>query len=291
MVQSWQCPSEEMMARTGILGTDFSFLNVTAYTCKGQMAMARAASVGSMRGDTPLANWKLLVSSDITESINHSWGKYESMSGKLQELVDSTAATISSGASIGSGAFTGKQQSSPTQIQAGSLGQAGNSANSMLTAAAEQSGLTSEQVKNTKLDASMVYQDSTNRQFNIELELVAFSNPKREVYDPIRAFMEFSCASAKGMFGIDFPALFTLHSTSKGGSGVISIELAALVSVQPTWKFPWKDGYPMAASVTLTFVEIPPLYRQTLKGQSIVSSSADPKLVENQYKFKAQKEG
>lgn len=288
MVQSWQCPSEELMARSGIDGTDFSFLNIIAYECKGQMAFARAASTNSMRG-AQLASWKVLVSSDITESINHSWGKYESMSGKLQELVDQTAATVSSGTYIGSGALTGSQQSSTPQAQAGSIGQAGNSINSLLTAAAERGGLTSEQVKNTKLDASVIYQDSTNRQFNIEIELVAFSNPKREVYDPLRALMEYSCASAKGAFGIEFPAVFSLHSGTNGKGGVFSIELAALQAIQPTWKFPWKDGYPMAASATLTFMEIPPLYRQTMRGQSIVSSSADPGLVENQYRFKAQK--
>lgn len=289
MAEEWTCPSKELMARTGIDGTDFSYLTIIAYECKGQMAMARAASVGAVRGDKALATWKLLVSSDITETINHSWGKYESMAGKLQELVDKTAAAVSSGASIVSGAFTGKQQSSPVQTQMGSLGQAGNSMNSMLTVAAEQSGLTSEQVKHTKLDASVVYQDSTNRQFTIEIELVAFADPKKEVYDPIRALMEYSCASANGVFGVEFPAVFSLHSSSNGKGGVFSIDLAALQSVQPTWKFPWKDGYPMAASVTLTFMEIPPLYRQTMRGQSIVSSSADPGLVENQYRFKAQK--
>ena len=113
MVQSWTCPSKELMARTGIDGTDFSYLTVIAYECKGQMAMARAASVGAVRGDKALARWKLLVSSDITETINHSWGKYESMSGKLQELVDQTAAAVSSGAYIGSGALPLPGKTSP----------------------------------------------------------------------------------------------------------------------------------------------------------------------------------
>ena len=273
-MNNYQCPSPALIARSGIEGKDFTYLNIVAYECLGQMAFARAATVGSMRG-APIESWKLLISSDLTESINHSWGKYESISGKLQELIDTTAATVSSGVGVGNAALTGQQKSTNPTANVSSVGAAGNSLNDLLTAGMEQMGLTSEPVKNTKLDSSVVYQDSTNRQFSIELELVAYEDARKEVYEPIRAFMELSCASAKGAFGIDFPAIFSLKSESMGGAGVVNINMAALIATQPTWRFPWKDGYPMSASITLTFLEIPPLYRQTLNGKSIVTSSKE----------------
>ena len=116
----------------------------------------------------------------------------------------------------------------------------------------------------TKSDAAIVYQDSANRQYSIEFELHAWRDPKTEVYDPIRSLFEYSCANiAKDSFlSIELPYVFDIQI-----GNAVQIKYAALTAVQPTWKFPWKDGYPMHATVSLTFMEIPPLYRVTMGGK------------------------
>ena len=105
-------PPRKMIARSGIEEIDFAYLYLAAYPCGNQMAFARAASPISMRASqTPSAVWKLLISADVSENVNHTWGKYEAMSGKLQELANTAMSQVAGGESIGKGILTGQQPS------------------------------------------------------------------------------------------------------------------------------------------------------------------------------------
>lgn len=264
---TYYSPPQALMQGMGTEGRDFVYLFIDAYECQTQFALARAASYSKMRG-SKLDSWELLISSDVNESINHTWGKYEAMAGKLMELMDEGTKTIVGATTIVKSANLEKAFSNPASI------------NQLFSNVIEGSGLAGQQVGQSKIDASTVYQDSQNRTYTFEFEFVAYQDPKFEVYEPVRRLMELSCAdTTDSAVGIQFPAIFEIFTaTSRGkGRGALSIKNCALTSVQPTWKFPWKEGYPMSASVALTFVELPPLYRKTLNGKELITVTSNAK--------------
>jgi hypothetical protein len=49
-------------------------------------------------------------------------------------------------------------------------------------------------------------------------------------------------------------------------SEIIDYPVCALTSVQPDYKAPYVDGYPMTITLTLTFEDLQPIFRTFLKG-------------------------
>ena len=85
---TFNCPDPGMINTIGPIGMgDFVFLEITAKPLIKQLAWGRAA-VFDMQLGKASDSWKILVSQDIIESVSHTWGKYDSMAGKLQEATD-----------------------------------------------------------------------------------------------------------------------------------------------------------------------------------------------------------
>ena len=258
MAENYQCPSAELLSRMGQGGGDFCWITIVARELVSQAAFARSTSAMEV-GKTELARWRILTSRDISENVQHTWGKYESVSGKIQEMGHDLSKNWEAVTGIG-----GQVVKEANKLSDKSTPITGNDAITSSIAT-----MNAQTVAKTKLDSSVVYLDSPNRTFQISLDLFAFSDPKKEVYDPIRKFMELSCPSQAGaLLGIEFPAVFSLRSEP---AGVLSVKYAALTSAQPTWIYPFKAGYPMSASVDLQFTEISPLYRQTLNQKNILN--------------------
>lgn len=254
---TYECPNFGMLNSIGPRGMgDFVFLEISAKPLLKQKAWGRAAVFDMNAGlGKEVCSWKILVSQDIIESISHTWSKYDSMAGKLQEATDLVVKPTAEALSLNKDGIAGLATGKSLQESEAALVNTFKNTN----------------VVATKADAAIVYQDSANRQYNIEFELHAYKDAKTEVFDPIRSLFEYSCADvAQGDFlSIKLPHVFSIRVGK-----AMELKYAALVAVQPTWKFPWKNGYPMHASVSLTFMEIPPLYRTNIDGKVKVTTNS-----------------
>jgi hypothetical protein len=115
-----------------------------------------------------------------------------------------------------------------------------------------------------KLDTPVTFKDSNRRTLDITVELADQGNTCNDVFKPVRMLEKYSCAK-KGS-GVDFelPYIFTVRTkTSEGYNSLIYMNNAALISVQPTWYGPYRNGYPSKCELLLSFRDMEPLYRNS----------------------------
>ena len=124
-----------------------------------------------------------------------------------------------------------------------------------------------------KVDEALVYQDSPRRSMTFKLNLAAKSDPYDEVYEPVKKLQWYSCARmGGGLVSIEWPHLFHIKVGEYGGQELMEMKLAAMQNCDVVWKMPFvgqnKGGLlPCVAELTLTFIELAPLYKQTLEQQ------------------------
>lgn len=203
-----------------------------------------------------LAEWKLLASKEIVESVSHDWGEYESIGSRLSQKIGELKTGLKEFGAVKEGAVKAGKEI------------VGGSAESAARAFA--AGLTSSNVPKWKVDTSLIYKDSKRMEYSLTFHLAQLPNttPYDAVFKPVRRLEELSCASLAGDFiGINFPAVFRVY-TSPGD--IINIKYAALTAVQPTWREPFKNGYPISCELQLTFVDIEPLYRSSFESRGRV---------------------
>jgi hypothetical protein len=113
-----------------------------------------------------------------------------------------------------------------------------------------------------KVDTPLVYTGSQRRQMSFTFTLQEYKDAYSDVLRPIHEFRKLSCAGIEGQSidKIDFPAIFMIQTTPLG---FISIKDAALVDVQVTWNSPHTGGVPKRAELTLTFLDLRPLYKSS----------------------------
>ena len=49
------------------------------------------------------------------------------------------------------------------------------------------------------------------------------------------------------------------------------MEYAAITSIQPTWKEPYRFGIPIVCELTISFTDMSPLFKKTLETGSIIN--------------------
>ena len=123
-----------------------------------------------------------------------------------------------------------------------------------------------------KVDEALVYQDSPRRSMTFKLNLAAKSDPLSEVYMPVKKLQYYSCARmGAGIVSIEWPHLFNVKVCQMGGQPLMEMKLAAMQNCDVVWKMPFiadaGDLLPCVAELTLTFIELAPLYKQTLEQQ------------------------
>ncbi len=124
-----------------------------------------------------------------------------------------------------------------------------------------------------KVDEALVYQDSPRRSFTFKLNLAAKNDAYEEVYMPVKKLQWYSCAGIDGdsMVSVNWPHLFNVSVREwDGGLMLLEMSLAALQNCDVTWKMPYIKTSrlaPCVADLSLTFIELAPLYKQTLEEQ------------------------
>ena len=104
----------------------------------------------------------------------------------------------------------------------------------------------------------------------LEFNLIAEKDAKRDVLDVIQDLQKYSSPGINQRSGIDIEFPYYFEVITQPGEA-IKYTTCALEAVQSTYNVPWVNGYPVQASLQLTFKDISPLFRQTIKSGSIIN--------------------
>jgi len=221
--------------RSGTAG-DLCKIFITAETLETQNLNPRESNHIQKGGH--LFDWTFIGFTDIQESINHTWEPYGSIQGRLSEVIAQTEGTVAGLFDAGK-ALGGAKGGAKGYLEAGS------------TASAKY-----------KVDTPLVYTGSGRRQISFTFTLMEWLDPYKDVLEPIHEFRKLSCAgiAGKSVDMIDFPAIFSIRSIPQT---FVYIEDCALTDVQVTWQAPYKGGTPTRAELTVTFLDLRPLYKSS----------------------------
>ena len=222
--------------------------------------------------------FKFLLPASVAETISHDWSEYESVASRLANKIQSAAKTgaeISAGGKaavdlikkLALGTFEGNKGKSKNASQR--INRINEFAGSNIKSLLRDTG--AAKIPQTRIDSPLVYTNSTRREWSYTFTLVSTRGvPEKEVVKPIKELMRYSSPEIQGGVGIGIKLPFVFRLSTSPGNLIVA-ENAALVSVQPSWMEPYKDGFPMRAEVTLTFKDMAPLYRSTLDTGGIVN--------------------
>lgn len=223
---------------------DTLWLKVTPKTFRPNISIQKDYNQGSTKAATSLY---FLLGQSVTTGLTHQWGELSTLSGAVRELTSTVKKQATDVASTGGAILGSFNVSTPDALQRFNLTGAGRSA---------------------KNDAPYIYENTSRRQVALELQFAAHRNAEYEVWNPIQSLMVWSCASGSvgTQFGTEFnfPYVFKVQTVTGTGKEVdiINFRDAAMESVLPVFNQPYKDGYPMSASCSVTFVDINPVYRE-----------------------------
>lgn len=214
------------------------------------------------RGQLPL--FKFLAPVELQEAIIHEWQPYESIVTRMMQKGVDLHRTFSDANAVVQPTY---REAEKLVKKVGKGLKAGDIKAGLRNIV---KGMTESTVPRVKLDTPLVYQDSTRRTYTFTFYLIDEGNTFKDVVYPVKQLEWLSTpgySQETGEFiGFSPPHIFEV--TTYPGTKFINIQNAALTSVQPIYRQPYRDGYPTMCELNLTFTEIEPLYkRQIEKGQ------------------------
>ena len=190
--------------------------------------------------DGRLYDWSFIGFTDIQESISHTWEPYGAIQGRLSEVFSQTEGM---GTQVFDALVSAKEGVSKASLTA--------ALNVGSTAGAKY-----------KVDTPLVYTGSERRKISFTFTLMEWEDVYMDVLEPIHQFRKLSCAGLEGKAVdiIDFPAIFSVKTSPQS---FVDIKDCALTDVQVTWNSPYKGGNPTRAELTVTFLDLRPLYKSS----------------------------
>lgn len=200
--------------------------------------------------------FKFIAPLEIAETQNHVWDEYDSLQKRLAEKVRDFA-------KIGEDAKAllkvGKNVVSEIYNPEGS---ARNLYNSL-------GGIAATGVVRAKVDAPLVYSNSERREFNITFQLVKITK-KDDVVEAVKLIEQYASPESSGPGSIFYEPPYVFSIKSIPDKRVITIDYAALTSVQPTYHQPYIDGAPVRCDLTLTFKDMAPLFASAIEKAHLI---------------------
>lgn len=244
---------------------DALWIVIKVFKIDSQAAIQRGSGIQK----TPLGeSFKFLAPMEILETLNHEWAEYDSLATRLAQKI----ATIQRDLSEGGQAIQGLSQEAASALSSLQKGEGAAPLQQVMQKAANRvEGIS---VHQRKVDAALVYTNSGRRTYQFTFNLVDEGNPSYDIIEPVSKLSSYSCATAPA-HGVEFenPYIFDVRTEP---NQFLVIENAALESVQPTYRGPYRDGYPTVCELTLSFKDLDPLYANNLniaKGKVTVTSS------------------
>lgn len=225
----------------------YLWIIMQARTLHKQKSMALGRPSDDMRLGGVEDTFKFLAPEEITESFNHTWSTVDSKSGELAEKL---TGFMSKTADVTGVISAARQQ--------------GESNAGVFRRAEKAVTDSSNYIPKTRIDAALVYTDSSRREYTFDFYLADIGDPSSNILAPARRLAALSCASKptnEAGVGIFYPLVFSIKTQP---AGWLNIQHAALQSVNINYRGPYRNGLPIYAQLTLNFVEIDPLYRERL---------------------------
>jgi len=234
--------------------TDACWVVIKAMKVNQMTALARQ-DYSSLAKDATGDTFKFLAPNDIQESIGHTWEEYESVTSRLANKI-AGASKLVAGVKQTAGAL----KKTYTSEQAAVAGLMRGVAQSM----------TGQVIHNRKIDAGMTYTNSERRNWTLDFQLVDEGNPKADIIDVVNKLKEYSCADRLegSLINFTLPFIFEVYTEPEK---FIHLKSAALIAVQPTFKGPFRGGYPSWCELQLNFVDLAPLYAKTFQSTEVIT--------------------
>ena len=196
--------------------------------------------------------FRFLAPDSIIEHLGHTWAGYESLYSRASQAGATAIKGINEGAIIGNAGVSLIKAITNTSSIKQKLA-------SMATAAGKTN------VTQTRIDTPLSYQDSDRRKYDFEFQLVDEGDTYNNVVFPVKKLEQYSCPGFRNGVAIDLPYVFKISSlpSSSGGKKLIDIGYSALTVVTGTYNGPYRNGFPTHATLSLSFEELQPLYRES----------------------------
>ena len=243
---------------------------------QGSQGRGGSLSIGGENRPT----FAFLAPNSISENINHTWEGFDSIQSRLMGKMVAGAKLLNEGAAL--------KQSIKNIVSNQSPHSPDIPTTSMFDRAVIQAGkIAGTEVPKFKVDTPLRYMDSARRTLQLEFLLMnsaptlmedrsmkghswkAKSRGLSEVTNIVHDLMMYSAPAIKegSTIEYEFPYIWRLETAP---NGFIIFNYCALESVQPTWKSPYVNGYPLSCELTLTFKDLSPLFRSTIKSGSAI---------------------
>ena len=199
----------------------------------------------------------LLAPLNMQENISHQWSEYQTMASRILSKVagfDDLTANIRALKGVAGGwdkiLDTAKNARGVADTIRSSINAIGNAAQGV-------------KIPHNKIDNPLVYETSPHRTITINFSLASQTEPiGKDIYDITFKFINYSSPDLKpNDIEVDLPYIFSIRTDP---SGIINYPVCALTSVQPDYKAPYVNGYPMTIDLTLTFEDLQPIFRTFL---------------------------
>jgi hypothetical protein len=215
--------------------------------------------------------FKFLAPLTLNENIVHHWEAYESVASRLAQKMRSLVKLGSEGA-----ALVGVYENAANIADniKNTFKQRGGSAGKAIENIVGDvySGIPGSRIPKIKIDTPLYYANSDRRQiifeFNLFHENIPNSSPEDVLVKPIKKLMKYSSPDLKSDINIEFPFMWEIKTVPVP---FINYTTCALVGVQPTWNSPYVDHVPSSVNLQLTFLDMSPLYRETIKEGSVIN--------------------
>lgn len=233
-----------------------------------QQAYARGSNAIQTSQEDNRMSWLLPAPEEIQQQLSHQWDPYESIASRLASKIGDVHTAIADFQGL-KGAASGAYESVTTGKDTFSVDSAINAAR----AAAQ--GASSTPVPAFRVDSSLVYKDSSRREFAMSIQLVdTIGDPYNTIFTPVRELEKLTCPEMQegDLIGINFPYIFEVYTV---GSDLIKYNNAAITSTLAVWKPPYINNYPSVCELTITVKDIEPLYRRSFDRGGIIRTSEE----------------
>lgn len=116
-----------------------------------------------------------------------------------------------------------------------------------------------------RADFPVVFTNSPRREYSFEIELGSQGDNRLDVWEPVNLLQEYSSAQNQGLTQFQYP--YAVKCKTKTGQGaevpIVNLKYGAITSVQPSFSAPYVKGYPTTCKLTVTVMDLLPLFRSS----------------------------
>ena len=216
-------------------------------------------------------DFRFLAPLSLNENIVHHWEAYESVASRLAQKARSLVKLGAEGAAM-TNIFENSANLGDNlkNLFAKKGAQVGTSIESFVSNV--YSAVPGSRIPKIKVDTPLYYTNSDRRQIVFEFVLYHEGknndpHPENFLVKPIQKLMKYSSPNLLGDINIEFPFMWEIKTIP---NEFIKYSTCALVGVQPTWNSPYIQHVPSSVNLQLTFLDMSPLYRDTIEKGSVI---------------------